>query len=88
VLVQRELEKRPCSPSQAVIEKNGNGLIAFGPIPGCGGPVSLTWVETAPSEDNFVPLTARAWQVHVYGEPQRGLADACAELGLPLHLVA
>jgi 2-polyprenyl-6-methoxyphenol hydroxylase-like FAD-dependent oxidoreductase len=48
----------------------------------------LPWVETAPNGDNFAPLTALAWQVHVYGEPKRGLAEACAELGLPLELFA
>ena len=48
----------------------------------------LPWVETAPNEDNFAPLTALTWQAHVYGEPQRGVAGACAELGLPLHQFA
>jgi 2-polyprenyl-6-methoxyphenol hydroxylase-like FAD-dependent oxidoreductase len=48
----------------------------------------LPWVETAPDEDNFAPLTALAWQVHVYGEPPRGVAEACGELGLPLDLFA
>jgi 2-polyprenyl-6-methoxyphenol hydroxylase-like FAD-dependent oxidoreductase len=46
----------------------------------------LPWVETAPNGDNFAPLTALEWQVHVYGEPQRGLAEACADMGLPLEL--
>ncbi len=45
----------------------------------------LPWVETGLHEDNFAPLTSLTWQVHVYGEPQRGVAEACAELGLPLH---
>jgi 2-polyprenyl-6-methoxyphenol hydroxylase-like FAD-dependent oxidoreductase len=44
----------------------------------------LPWVETAPNEDNLAPLTALAWQVHVYGEPQSGVAEACADQGLPL----
>ena len=48
----------------------------------------LPWVETGPNEDNFAPLTSLAWQVHVYGEPRPGLADACAELGLPIHAFA
>ena len=47
----------------------------------------LPWVETAPNEDNFAPLTALAWQVHVYGEPPRGVAEACGDLGLPLEHV-
>jgi 2-polyprenyl-6-methoxyphenol hydroxylase-like FAD-dependent oxidoreductase len=48
----------------------------------------LPWVETGPDEDNFAPLTALAWQVHVYGEPRPGVAEACAELGLPLDRFA
>src|SRR4051812_30426097 len=28
------------------------------------------------------------WQAHVYGEPPRGLAEACAGLQLPLHQFA
>ena len=48
----------------------------------------LPWVETGPGEDNFAPLTSLAWQVHVYGEPRPGLAEACAELRLPLHVFA
>ncbi|HET6577717.1 MAG TPA: FAD-dependent monooxygenase [Gemmatimonadales bacterium] len=45
----------------------------------------LPWVEIGPGRDNFAPLASLAWQVHVYGEPRPGLADACAGLGLPLH---
>ncbi|HJR77757.1 MAG TPA: FAD-dependent monooxygenase [Nitrospiraceae bacterium] len=45
----------------------------------------LPWVETGPEADNFAPLASLMWQVHVYGEPQRGIADVCAELELPLH---
>ncbi|MEA2632266.1 MAG: hypothetical protein QOE66_2485, partial [Chloroflexota bacterium] len=48
----------------------------------------LPWTRTGPHEDNFAPLTSLAWQVHVYGEPRSGVAEACAELGLPLHLFA
>jgi 2-polyprenyl-6-methoxyphenol hydroxylase-like FAD-dependent oxidoreductase len=48
----------------------------------------LPWVETGPDEDNFTPLTSLAWQVHVYGEPRPGVAEACAALGLPLHVFA
>ena len=45
----------------------------------------LPWVETGPHEDNFAPLKSLTWQVHVYGEPQRGVAEACAKLGVPLY---
>jgi 2-polyprenyl-6-methoxyphenol hydroxylase-like FAD-dependent oxidoreductase len=48
----------------------------------------LPWVETEPGKDNFDPLTSLSWQVHVYGEPQGGLPETCAELQLPLHLFA
>ena len=48
----------------------------------------LPWVETGPHEDNFAPLTSMDWQVHVYGEPRRGVAEACAGLGLPIHAFA
>jgi 2-polyprenyl-6-methoxyphenol hydroxylase-like FAD-dependent oxidoreductase len=48
----------------------------------------LPWVETAPGQDNFAPLAALTWQVHVYGTPQGGLAEVCAALQLPLHLFA
>jgi 2-polyprenyl-6-methoxyphenol hydroxylase-like FAD-dependent oxidoreductase len=48
----------------------------------------LPWVETEPGNDNFAPLASLTWQVHVYGEPPRGLAEVCAELHLPLHLFA
>jgi 2-polyprenyl-6-methoxyphenol hydroxylase-like FAD-dependent oxidoreductase len=46
----------------------------------------LPWVESAPGKDNFAPLASLKWQVHVYGEPRHGVAEACAELGLALHL--
>jgi hypothetical protein len=46
----------------------------------------LPWVEQEPGKDNFDPLASMTWQVHVYGERPRGLAQACTELGLPLHV--
>ncbi len=52
----------------------------------------LPWVQNAASEsagtDNFAPLAAMAWQVHVYGEPRSGMAEACAGLGVPIHIFA
>jgi 2-polyprenyl-6-methoxyphenol hydroxylase-like FAD-dependent oxidoreductase len=48
----------------------------------------LPWVEIAADNDNFAPLASLQWQVHVYGEPPPGLAEACAELGLALHTFA
>ncbi len=46
----------------------------------------LPWVEVEPGTDNFAPLASRTWQVHVYGEARHGVAEACAELQLPLHV--
>ncbi|HUY37054.1 MAG TPA: FAD-dependent monooxygenase [Pirellulales bacterium] len=48
----------------------------------------LPWARTAPDQDNFAPLVSLTWQVHVYGEPRPGVAEACAELRLPLHILA
>ena len=48
----------------------------------------LPWVRTGEEEDNFAPLRSLAWQVHVYGEPHPGATNVCAELGLPLHVIA
>src|SRR5215510_12057081 len=48
----------------------------------------LPWVETEPGKDNFAPLTAMTWQVHVYGEARPSVAEACVELLLPLHRFA
>lgn len=52
------------------------------------GGARLPWVGTEPGQDNFAPLASLKWQVHAYGEPRPGVAEACAELGLPLHLFA
>jgi 2-polyprenyl-6-methoxyphenol hydroxylase-like FAD-dependent oxidoreductase len=48
----------------------------------------LPWIELAPDEDNFAPLTSLEWQAHVYGEVGPDVAEACAELRLPLHVFA
>ena len=45
----------------------------------------LPWVRLASGGDNFAPLTAIAWQLHVYGEAAVGVKDACADLNVPLH---
>jgi 2-polyprenyl-6-methoxyphenol hydroxylase-like FAD-dependent oxidoreductase len=56
---------------------------------GEAGPVRggdrLPWVQTESHADNFAPLTSLAWQVHVYGEPRHGVANACTGLRLPIH---
>ncbi len=48
----------------------------------------LPWVETAAGQDNFAPLASLKWQIHVYGDPRRGVAEVCADLRLPLHIFA
>lgn len=46
----------------------------------------LPWVVVENgSSDNFAPLDAIDWQVHVYGSAPRELTKTCAVLGLPLH---
>ncbi|MFL5447674.1 MAG: FAD-dependent monooxygenase [Gemmatimonadales bacterium] len=46
----------------------------------------LPWVPIREGEDNFAPLSSIDWQAHLYGEAGAGLAEACAALGLPLHI--
>jgi 2-polyprenyl-6-methoxyphenol hydroxylase-like FAD-dependent oxidoreductase len=48
----------------------------------------LPWVMLESGDDNFAPLALVKWQVHVYGEVQRGVSEACAELRLSLHVFA
>jgi hypothetical protein len=52
----------------------------------------LPWVAPAPDaadgRDNYAPLSARAWQVHVYGDAAATLADRCRSWALPLHAFA
>jgi hypothetical protein len=50
----------------------------------------LPWIGSAsdPSADrtdNFAPLTALDWQVHVYGKPAPELDGVCKGRGLPCH---
>jgi hypothetical protein len=47
----------------------------------------LPWVQTGSHEDNYASLKL-AWQAHLYGPPQQGVAKACALLGLPLKHIA
>ena len=37
-------------------------------------------------EDNFAPLAAIGWQVHVYGTPRAELVAWCAARSMPLHV--
>ena len=45
----------------------------------------LPWAP-AGGLDNFAPLTAMAWQVHVYGAARPDLADWCQTRGVRLHV--
>src|SRR5207244_3671414 len=42
----------------------------------------LPWVE---GTDNFAPLQALVWQVHVYGRATANLRETAAAVKLPLH---
>jgi 2-polyprenyl-6-methoxyphenol hydroxylase-like FAD-dependent oxidoreductase len=49
----------------------------------------LPWVPLDARQDgsdNFTPLTSLDWQVHVYGDSNPKLAQACAAKGLALHV--
>jgi hypothetical protein len=49
----------------------------------------LPWVPNANGdEDNFRPLADLNWQVHVYGESTKAVADVCHSRGVPLHAFA
>jgi hypothetical protein len=48
----------------------------------------LPWIEEAGDRDNFAALQSMRWQVHVYGDTPAGLAEACAERGLAMHVFA
>jgi 2-polyprenyl-6-methoxyphenol hydroxylase-like FAD-dependent oxidoreductase len=65
-----------------------NSPLSVGAAGAVRGGDRLPWVETEPGQDNFAPLAALTWQVHVYGEARGGLAEVCAELRLPLHAFA
>ena len=46
----------------------------------------LPWVPPAGGNaDNYWPLRAMNWQVHIYGEAEPAFAQQVAELGIPLH---
>ena len=44
----------------------------------------IPWVEGA-GYDNFAPLAALDWQIHVYGEASPELREGAGALGVPLH---
>jgi 2-polyprenyl-6-methoxyphenol hydroxylase-like FAD-dependent oxidoreductase len=47
----------------------------------------LPWVA-ADGTDNYVPLSAMTWQVHVYGSASADLVSWCTRHDIPLHIFA
>ena len=45
----------------------------------------LPWVPLGEDTDNFAPLDAIGWQVHVYGKPRPEIESLCRDRDLPLH---
>ena len=73
--------------SQTAINYRGSRLSA-GSLGVVHGGDRLPWVEldgSTPAKDNFAVLDGRQWQVHVYGLPGPGVAEACQRERLPLH---
>ncbi|MGH7593936.1 MAG: FAD-dependent monooxygenase [Gemmatimonadales bacterium] len=64
------------------------GMLSEGHAGAVRGGDRVPWVrpEGNAAADNFTPLTSLRWQVHVYGTPSPGLAKACDDRGLPLHV--
>jgi hypothetical protein len=81
----RELLFRTVSQTQVNYRQSALSEGAAGKVRGGD---RLPWVRLGSGHDNFEPLTAVAWQVHVYGEAQQALSDACAGLRVPLHVFA
>lgn len=81
----RELLFRTVSQTQVNYRQSALSEGAAGKVRGGD---RLPWVRLDSGKDNFEPLTAVAWQVHLYGEAQPALSDACAELRVPLHVSA
>ncbi len=79
--------------SQIAIHYRGSWL-SEGAAGNIEGGDRLPWVQglrasdpalVAGDDDNFGPLTALDWQLHVYGECAAGVAEVCRSRGLALH---
>jgi 2-polyprenyl-6-methoxyphenol hydroxylase-like FAD-dependent oxidoreductase len=70
--------------SQTAINYRGSPL-SRDSAGGVHGGDRLPWVQTDGS-DNFAPLTAIGWQVHVYGAAKTALAAWCEQQRVPLHI--
>jgi hypothetical protein len=64
--------------SQTGVTHRGRGL-AEGAAGQVHGGDRLPWVEGG---DNFMPLRGLGWHAQAHGEPEAGVADACAQAGL------
>jgi len=72
--------------SQITLNYRG-GPLSAGSAGHVQGGDRLPWVSIG-GADNFDPLTAMTWQVHVYGSASAALTAWCAERALPLHVFA
>jgi 2-polyprenyl-6-methoxyphenol hydroxylase-like FAD-dependent oxidoreductase len=70
--------------SQTAINYRGSAL-SQGSAGSVQGGDRLPWVQ-ADGSDNFAPLTAIGWQVHVYGAAKPALAAWCEQQHVPLHV--
>jgi 2-polyprenyl-6-methoxyphenol hydroxylase-like FAD-dependent oxidoreductase len=74
--------------SQIAIEYRDQAFSA-GAVGRVHGGDRLPWAEPENgTADNYAPLDGRDWQVHVYGTPASGIAEACKQLRLALHVFA
>jgi 2-polyprenyl-6-methoxyphenol hydroxylase-like FAD-dependent oxidoreductase len=72
--------------SQTAIHYRGSSL-SEGRAGDVHGGDRLPWVPANPNDlDNFTPLMAVTWQVHVYGDATSETQSACVERKLPLHV--
>jgi 2-polyprenyl-6-methoxyphenol hydroxylase-like FAD-dependent oxidoreductase len=70
--------------SQTAINYRGSRL-SRGSAGNVQGGDRLPWVQ-ADGSDNFAPLTAIGWQVHVYGTAKPALTAWCEQQRVPLHV--
>ena len=70
--------------SQTAISYRGSRL-SRGSAGRVQGGDRLPWVQTD-SSDNFAPLRAISWQVHVYGAAKPALTAWCERQRVPLHV--
>ena len=70
--------------SQITLNYRG-GALSAGAAGHVHGGDRLPWVSID-GKDNFEPLTAMSWQVHVYGSATAELSAWCANHAVPLHV--